>query len=126
VESSLRLDKWLWAVRLYKTRSLATEACRSGKVFLNEQTVKPSKEIKPGDLLNIRYGQITKSVRVISLPPNRISVKLVVNFMEDLTSPEEYRKLQSAKEGGFVGRERGTGRPTKRDRRDMDKLFPEW
>jgi ribosome-associated heat shock protein Hsp15 len=126
VETSLRIDKWLWAVRLYKTRSLASEACRTGKVIINEQTVKPSREIKLSDVLQIRQGPITKTVRVISFPPNRVSAKLVVNFMEDLTSPEEYKKLQLMKDGGFVKRERGSGRPTKRDRRDIQEFFPEW
>jgi ribosome-associated heat shock protein Hsp15 len=126
VENSLRIDKWLWAVRLYKTRSLATEACRSGKILINEQSVKPSREVKTGDILQLKQTPITKTVRVIASPPNRISAKLVVNFMEDLTPPEEYQKLQLMKEGGFVKRERGSGRPTKRDRRDIQEFFPEW
>jgi ribosome-associated heat shock protein Hsp15 len=126
VESSLRIDKWLWAVRLYKTRSLASEACRSGKILINERPVKPSRELKTGDVIQLKQAPITKTVRVIAFPPNRISAKLVVSFMEDLTSHEEYQKLQLMKEGGFVKRERGTGRPTKRDRRDIQEFFPEW
>jgi len=126
VETGLRIDKWLWAVRLYKTRSLASEACRTGKISMNEQSVKPSREIKSGDILQLKQGPITKTVRVISFPPNRISAKLVMNFMEDLTPPEEYQKLQLMKDGGFVKRERGAGRPTKRDRRDIQEFFPEW
>jgi ribosome-associated heat shock protein Hsp15 len=126
VENSLRIDKWLWAVRLYKTRSLAAEECRSGKIKINELAVKPSREIKSGDILQMKQGPITKTVRVVSFPPNRVSAKLVINFMEDLTSPEEYQKLQLMKDGGFVKRERGAGRPTKRDRRDIEEFFPEW
>lgn len=126
MENSLRIDKWLWAVRLYKTRSLAAEECRSGKIKINELAVKPSREIKSGDILQMKQGPITKTVRVVSFPPNRVSAKLVINFMEDLTSPEEYQKLQLMKDGGFVKRERGAGRPTKRDRRDIEEFFPEW
>lgn len=126
METGLRIDKWLWAVRLFKTRSIATEACRSGKILINDQAVKPSREVKPGDVIHIKLGPITKIVHVLSQPPNRVSAKLVSTFMEDLTSPEEYKRLQLLKEGGFVKRERGSGRPTKRDRREIDKSFPEW
>jgi len=126
VESTIRIDKWLWAVRLFKTRTLASDACRGGKVSLNNASVKPSKEVKPGDVLQMRIGILTKTVKVTGIIANRVSAKLAVNYVEDLTPPEEYEKLKSNKDDFFVKRDRGTGRPTKKDRREIDNTFPEW
>ena len=126
MESTIRIDKWLWAVRLFKTRTLASDACRGGKVLLNNASVKPSKELKPGDVLQVRTGILTKTVKVTGIIANRVSAKLAVSFVEDLTPPEEYEKLKSKKDDFFVKRDRGTGRPTKKDRREIDNTFPEW
>ncbi len=113
-------------MRLFKTRTLASDACRGGKVSLNNASVKPSKEVKPGDVLQMRIGILTKTVKVTGIIANRVSAKLAVNYVEDLTPPEEYEKLKSNKDDFFVKRDRGTGRPTKKDRREIDNTFPEW
>ena len=126
MKSFIRIDKFLWAVRLFKTRTLAAETCRSGKVTINDNPVKASREIKTGEIVKIRHGQFTKTIRIIGILENRVSAKLVVNFIEDLTPPEEYKKLEVNKEVSFVKRERGSGRPTKKERRDIDSYFPEW
>ena len=93
MKSFIRIDKFLWAVRLFKTRTLAAETCRSGKVTINDNPVKASREIKTGEIVKIRHGQFTKTIRIIGILENRVSAKLVVNFIEDLTPPEEYKKL---------------------------------
>ncbi len=118
-----RADKWLWSVRIFKTRTLAAEACKGGKVKLLGDVVKPSKELKPGDELSFKAGAITRVVKVIAFPPARVSAKLVEKFMEDLTPPEEYEKLKLMKELGPPVFHTGKGRPTKRDRRRMNDYF---
>lgn len=125
-EKGVRIDKWLWAVRIYKTRSLATEACRSGKVIISDVEVKPSREVKTGEIVILKTGPIRKTFKVLGLIENRVSAKLVTQFMEDLTSPEEYKKIEMIRDTRFISRERGAGRPTKRERREIDKSFPEW
>lgn len=123
---SVRIDKWLWAVRIFKTRSLATDACRSGKVIINAMEIKPSREVKYGDIIIVKTGPVKKTLKVLELLENRVSAKLVANYMEDLTPQEEYRKLEMIRDSRFVSRDRGAGRPTKRERREIDKSFPEW
>jgi len=123
---TLRIDKWLWAVRLFKTRSLAADACRNGKVWINNIPVKPSFEMKENLTVQVRFGPIIKTVKVLKLTANRLSAKLVPDFMLDMTSPEEYKKLEIKKDVFFVKRERGTGRPTKKERRDINQTFPDW
>lgn len=122
MEEGLRIDKWLWAVRLFKTRNLASEACRAGKVKMNDQTVKPSREVKSGDVITISFPPMVKTVKVITLSGNRVSAKLVAGLMEDLTPAEEYAKLEKSREHGFEFRQHGTGRPTKRQRREIEYL----
>ncbi|HQH19146.1 MAG TPA: RNA-binding S4 domain-containing protein [Bacteroidales bacterium] len=122
----IRIDKWLWAVRLFKTRSLAADTCRNGKVWVNNIPVKPSYEMKEGLIIQVRFGLIIKTVKVLKLTANRLSAKLVPDFMLDMTSPEEYKKLEIKKDVFFVKRERGTGRPTKKERRDINQTFPDW
>jgi ribosome-associated heat shock protein Hsp15 len=119
----VRIDKWLWAVRIFKTRSLATDACRNGKVKINGQTVKASREIKRNELINIQLQQITKTVRVIGTLEKRVSAKLVPQFMEDLTPATEYEKIETIREASFIYRPKGLGRPTKKDRRDLEKFI---
>ena len=123
MEGVIRIDKWLWAVRLFKTRSQAADACRGGKVSVLNQTVKPSREIKIGDVIQIKLSPIIKTVKVIGLLENRVSAKLVVDFVEDQTPIEEYKKLEKDKNEYFIKREKGTGRPTKKDRRELDNSF---
>ena len=119
--NSVRLDKWLWAVRVYKTRSVSTDACRHGHVLVNGLTAKPSKEIKEGDEITVRKLPVLYNYKVKQLTGNRLPAKLVSEYFEDLTSPEELDKLK-IKETFFIKRERGSGRPTKKDRRQIDTL----
>lgn len=113
-----RTDKYLWAVRLFKTRSQATEACRAGKVKVDDQTVKPSREIKPDMVITVQNGPVKRSIRVKELLNNRVGAKLVPQYMEDITPEEEIRKLEIIR-ANMMQRPRGSGRPTKKERRDM-------
>jgi ribosome-associated heat shock protein Hsp15 len=127
MERGIRIDKWLWAVRIFKTRSLASEACRSGKVKILDQAMKPSHVIKVAEVISISLPPVTKTVKVIGLTGTRVSAKLVEGFMEDLTPEAEYQKLKRPNDMDFEFRERGTGRPTKRERREIEflKLYPD-
>lgn len=118
-----RIDRWLWAVRLFKTRSLATEACRGGKVRVRDEKAKPAYSIKVGETVTVQSGPITKTIRVLGLIEKRVGAKLVSNFMEDLTAPEEYELLRMTAAQKVLRRDRRTGRPTKRDRREIERLF---
>ena len=117
-----RIDKWLWAVRVYKTRSIATMACRNGKVKVGDQNVKPSHEVKVDEVITINLHTLTKTVKVKSLLQRRVSATLVPEFLEDLTPQEEYDKLKSRHEMNSEFRPRGTGRPTKKERRMIERL----
>lgn len=119
----IRIDKWLFAVRLYKTRSLASEECRKGKVTINGMNVKPSREIKEGETIQLRRPPITRSYKVIALTENRMSAKLVPEFMVETTPASELEILEVQKNMSIYNRERGTGRPTKKERRDLDDFF---
>ena len=118
----VRIDKWLWAVRLYKTRSLASEACRSGKISMLGLVVKPSREIKIGDVIEVYKTPLQLKIRVKELLENRVGAPLVSNHMEDLTPKEEYDKILLLKDKQFEKRDRGSGRPTKKERRDIDEF----
>jgi ribosome-associated heat shock protein Hsp15 len=118
-----RADKWLWCVRIYKTRSLATAACKGGKVKLNGEALKPAKELKPGDEITYKTGTLNRTIRVKDFPASRLSAKLVAGYYDDLTPEEEYEKQRLMKEAGPPVFHTGKGRPTKRDRRRIDKLF---
>jgi ribosome-associated heat shock protein Hsp15 len=118
----VRIDKWLWAVRVYKTRSMATEAIRNGRVKISGQVVKPSREVHINDEIDIHLGVYHKTVKVVALLHNRVSAVLVVNFLQDLTPDEEYDKLKIQKEMKPEFRPRGLGRPTKKHRRLIDRL----
>lgn len=115
-----RLDKWLWAVRLYKTRSIATDACKRGKVKINNVDAKASRTVKIGDVLEVKWQFIYKKIKVLHLVENRLGAKLVAEYMEDLTSPEEYQKLRDLKQPPLFF---NTERPTKKNRREWDKLI---
>jgi ribosome-associated heat shock protein Hsp15 len=117
-----RIDKWLWAVRIFKTRSMATDACRSGKVKIGGQSIKPSHEVKEEELIEISLHSLTKTVKVKALLKNRVSASLVCDYLEDMTPQEEYDKLKAKHQTYHELRPRGTGRPTKKERRLIDKL----
>jgi len=119
---SIRIDKWLWAVRLYKTRSQAGEACKGGKVKIEGRNVKPSKDVKAGDEIEIQINLIEKKVLVKQVLKNRVGAKLVENYMTDLTPQEEYDKLKLMREMNAENWQRGSGRPTKKNRRMIDQL----
>ncbi|GAP43677.1 ribosomal 50S subunit-recycling heat shock protein, contains S4 domain [Lentimicrobium saccharophilum] len=118
----LRIDKWLWAVRIYKTRTMAGEACRAGKIKIDGIAVKPSRIIKPEDIITVSLGPLTRTVRVKALIHNRVSAKLVPDSLEDLTPAEEYERIKFMQELNAERRDRGTGRPTKKERRLIDRL----
>ena len=118
-----RIDKWLWAVRLYKTRSMATDACKKGQVTMNGTTMKPSKTIKEGDVVSVRKSPITYTFRVLKAIENRVGAKLVPEMLENITPKEQYDILEMSKISSFAGRMRGTGRPTKKERRDLDEFL---
>jgi ribosome-associated heat shock protein Hsp15 len=118
----VRIDKWLWAVRIFKTRSLAAEACQKGHVKIGDMAVKPSRDLKGGEVIKVRMSPIEREYRVKLLTDKRMSAQLAVNFVEDITPVETLDFLNSVKAYGFEFRPRGAGRPTKRDRRMIDKL----
>ena len=117
----VRIDKWLWAVRLYKTRSLATEACKKGKVLIQNVAVKPSRTVKVGEIVQVRQNPVIYSFKVIALAQNRMNAKLVPGFMENVTTPDQLELIELAKIAAQSGRARGTGRPTKKERRELDE-----
>lgn len=119
----LRIDKWLWAVRIFKTRSQATHACRAGKVKVDNSAVKPSTEVKEGMIITVQTDILKKTIKVITLLHKRVGAKLVHHYMEDLTPEEEYLKLDKMKNQSVFLRKKGFGRPTKKERRDMDNWF---
>ena len=116
-----RVDKYLWSVRLFKTRSQATEACKAGKVTLDGKPLKPAKLIAEGDVVVVKKDHIHRTIKVLKAIEKRVGAKLVPEFMEDLTPEEEYRKLEIMKQN-FEYRDRGLGRPTKRDRRIITRI----
>ncbi len=117
-----RLDKFLWCVRIYKTRSEAADACKSGKIKIDGAEAKASRDVKRGDTIDVRKLNINYKYRVLEVPANRMSAKLTESYIENITPKEELDKLNTPKESLFVYRERGTGRPTKKERRDLDNL----
>jgi len=119
---AVRIDKYLWAVRLFKTRSQAAEACKKGRVLINEMPVKPSREINVDDIFQIRRSPVLYKYRVKELLTNRVGAKLVANYLENITPEEELFKLEVERNMPYFKRDRGTGRPTKKDRRDIDRL----
>ncbi len=122
VTEKVRIDKWLWAVRIYKTRSQASEACRKGRILIDGMEVKPSRNIKKGEMVFIRKLPVIYTIRVKELVENRLPAQRVGEFAEDLTSAEELQKLK-LRDIVFFKRDKGTGRPTKRDRRMLDDII---
>jgi ribosome-associated heat shock protein Hsp15 len=121
--SAARLDKWLWAVRVCKTRALATDACRAGSVLIREAAVKPAREVHAGEIITVRQGLVTRTLRVVGVPASRVGAKLVADYCVETTPPEEFEKARAARVQQLLARERGSGRPTKRDRRLTERLF---
>ena len=119
----VRIDKWLWAVRLYKTRSLATEACKKGRVQIQGTAVKPSRVVKTGDIIQIKHPPVVYSFKVLAPAQNRMNARLVPEFMENVTTADQLELIELGKLAAKTARERGTGRPTKKERRDMDDFF---
>jgi len=119
----VRIDKYLWAIRAFKTRSEATEACAGGKVKLAGANPKPSKPVKSGDVIEVRKGAVQYTYKVIEPLEKRVGAALVPKYAENLTPESELAKLRAPVETFFLKRDRGTGRPTKKDRRDMDGLW---
>ncbi len=117
-----RIDKWLWTVRVYKTRSIATEECKKGRVSIGGMEVKPSRELKIGDILEVRKSPVTYRYKVLQFPANRLGAKLVPEYMQDITPPENLKVLEMQKYMGWSERDRGAGRPTKRERREIDRF----
>ena len=116
-----RIDKYLWAVRIFKTRALASEACKKGRVMISEMSVKPSRTIVPGDIITVRKAPVNYAYKVLDPIQKRVGAKLVDQYMEDITPQEELDKL-AMKDDFFVSRDRGAGRPTKKERRLLDNL----
>lgn len=121
-EEKVRIDKWLWAVRIFKTRSLAAEECAKGHIIIGDIHAKASREIKGGEIVKVRIPPIERHYLVKQLTVKRMSAQLAVDFVEDVTPPETLALLNAVKVYGFESRPRGLGRPTKRDRRMIDKL----
>ena len=119
--SEVRVDKYLWAMRIYKTRSIAADACKNGRISMNGVQLKPSRTFKAGDVFNVRKGPVTYTYRVLQLTENRLGAKLVPEYMRDETSPQQLEILELARMAGNGGRDRGTGRPTKKDRREIEE-----
>lgn len=116
----IRIDKWLWAVRLYKTRSLAAEACKKGKVLVQNVQAKPSRVVKAGDIVQVKKNPILYSYKVLALPKSRMNAKLVPQYMEDVTTPDQLELIELGKIAAKMGRPRGSGRPTKKERRELE------
>lgn len=122
-ENNNRIDKWLWSVRIFKTRSIAAEYCKKGRVIINNIQVKPAKLIRIGDIIVVRKPPINYSFLVKGIPRNRIGAKLVSDYIENITSQEELQKLDPNFIAFYGTRERGTGRPTKKERRSIDSVI---
>ena len=120
-----RLDKWLWAARIYKTRTLAADACKNGRVAINGAQAKPSRTVKAGDKVDVKKSPITYTFRVKQPIEKRVGARLLPDVLENITSAEQYELLEMSRISGFVDRARGTGRPTKKDRRALDEFADE-
>lgn len=116
----VRIDKWLWAARVFKTRTIAAEACKKGRISMNGSNLKASRTVKVGDVVQVRKAPIVWSFKVLQATGNRVGAKLVPEVLQNVTTPDQLELLELSKLDGFIGRARGTGRPTKKDRRDID------
>lgn len=123
--TEIRVDKWLWAMRVFKTRTIATEACKKGRVMIDGVAVKPSRVIKVGDVVQVRKPPVTYSFRVKALTQNRLGARLVPDYLENITPRSELDLLEVVKVSGFIDRRKGLGRPTKREGRELSKFTEE-
>ena len=123
MNTEARIDKWLWSARIFKTRTLAADACKNGRVAVNGVNVKPSRMVKADDVISVRKSPVTYSFRLISPIEQRVGAKLLPEIYENVTPQEQYDLLEMTRISGFVDRARGTGRPTKKDRRQMDAFL---
>lgn len=130
-----RIDKWLWSMRVFKTRTIATDACKKGRVIINGASVKPSRMVKVGEIIEVKKPPITYTFKVIAIPNGRLGARLVPEYLENLTPQSQYDLLEMSRISGFVDRSKGLGRPTKREARDlakfreensMDNFFLDW
>uniref|UniRef100_A0AB33J3Z8 S4 domain-containing protein n=1 Tax=Prevotella sp. GTC17259 TaxID=3236795 RepID=A0AB33J3Z8_9BACT len=117
-----RIDKWLWAARIFKTRSIAADACKNGRVSINGTTVKPSRTVKVGETISVRKAPVVYSFKILQCIENRVGAKLVPQVYENVTEAKQYELLEMSRISGFVDRARGTGRPTKKERRALDSF----
>lgn len=115
-----RIDKWLWAARIFKTRSIAADACKNGRVTIKGVNVKPSHTVKAGETVNVKKSPVTYSFKILKTIEQRVGAKFIPEIYENVTDPKQYELLEMSRISGFVDRARGTGRPTKKDRRQMD------
>ncbi|MEG1573843.1 MAG: RNA-binding S4 domain-containing protein [Bacteroidales bacterium] len=122
-KEEVRIDKWLWATRVFKTRTLAAEACKKGRVEIAGVSVKPARMIKSGDKISVRKSPITYTFRVLALAENRMGAKLLPEYLENITPKEQYDILEMSRVSGFVSRGKGLGRPTKREGRDLKSFI---
>ncbi|MDR0796233.1 MAG: RNA-binding S4 domain-containing protein [Tannerella sp.] len=120
--NEVRIDKFMWATRMFKTRTIAIEACKKNRISIGGVNVKPSRMIKTGDILQIRKPPITFSFKVLALVENRMGAKLIPDYIENITPPDQYELLEMKKISGFVDRAQGLGRPTKKERRDLEQF----
>lgn len=118
-----RIDKWLWAARIFKTRSIAASACKNGRVTINGSNVKPARIIKEGEIINVKKPPITYSFKVLQCIEQRVGAKLIPQIYENVTEAKQYELLEMSRISGFVDRARGTGRPTKKERRSLDSFI---
>jgi ribosome-associated heat shock protein Hsp15 len=117
-----RIDKWLWAARIFKTRTIAADACKNGRVAVNDVNVKPSRMVKVGDKISVRKPPVTYSFKILKTIEQRVGAKLLPEIYENVTPPDQYELLEMNRISGFVDRQRGTGRPTKKERRALDEF----
>ena len=120
MNTQARIDKWLWAARIYKTRSIAADAIKNGRVTIGGTNVKPSRTVKAGDVVNVKKPPVTYAFKILKPIEQRVGAKLIPEIYENVTDPKQYELLEMSRISGFVDRARGTGRPTKKDRRAMD------
>ena len=121
--SSARVDKWLWAARIYKTRSVAADAIKNGRVTIEGSNVKPSRTVKEGDIVSVKKPPITYSFKILACIEQRVGAKLLPQVFENVTDPKQYELLEMSRISGFIDRQRGTGRPTKKERRAIDNFI---
>ena len=118
-----RLDKWLWAARIFKTRTIAADACKNNRVRINDAAAKPTRTVKEGDIVSVRKPPVTYTFRIKQAIEKRVGAKLVPDVLENITDPQQYEMLEMSRISGFVDRARGTGRPTKKERRAIDDFM---